>query len=75
MKRVSRWAIPAGLLLLGACAFLLAGCATQAGVSRNGDDRGIAGTWRGGSCNARGGDPYADLGVRYLLSLVPIGGT
>lgn len=74
MKRTSRWAAMAGLVVLASFALLLAGCATQQGAAQYGADRGIAGTWRGGSCYAPGGDPYKDLGVRYLLSLVPIGG-
>lgn len=73
MKRMARWAVLVGLVILGSFALLLAGCATQEGISGYGDEQGIAGTWRGGSCYAAGGDPYNDLGVRYLLSLVPIG--
>ena len=31
-----------------------------------------AGTWRGGSSYDPAGDPYDDLGVRYVMTIVPI---
>ncbi len=31
-----------------------------------------AGTWRGGSSYDPAGDPYDDLGVRYVMTVVPI---
>ena len=54
----------AGLaLLVGGC---VTGPASAAGATP-------AGTWRGGSAYEAGGDPYNDLGVRYVCTITPIG--
>lgn len=66
--RRAGWALGALLawLVMGA-----GGCATQeAAVGGGGSPAGI---WRGGSAYEPGGDPYRDLGVRYVLTLIPLG--
>lgn len=52
-------------------ALFLGGCATDS-AARSGGPCSPAGTWRGGSSLDPAGDPYDDLGVRYVLTVVPI---
>jgi hypothetical protein len=70
-SRLARWLICIGIGL----ALFAGGCATEyaakSGVT--GSPCTPAGTWRGGSSYDTAGDPYDDLGVRYLLTMVPIG--
>lgn len=74
MKHGIRRTTGAAVLALAGLALLAAGCATASGAARGGADDPIAGTWRGGSSYAPGGDPFKDLGVRYVLTLMPLGG-
>ncbi len=53
-------------------AVLAGGCATNS-ASNTDESCTPAGTWRGGSAYDPDGDPYEDLGVRYVCSIVPIG--
>ncbi len=61
-----------GLAALVVLALVAAGCA--GGPEVLGESGVLAGTWRGGSAYEPGGNPETDLGVRYLLSLTPLGG-
>jgi hypothetical protein len=61
------------LFVIATVVFCLTFMASIHAFSESGNTYNPAGTWRGGSSYDPAGDPYDDLGVRYLLTVIPIG--